>query len=165
MFAALSGLPYIDSVVDVKWSGNGQIDVTRKQKRLREEIRVTLPACLGILRGAPLRYPSFWGKLEADTSRIRTVSSGDVAREARLERRKFSRPKPKRGSVANAYAEKSSVDQMRQALGIAGAGGKQKEDAFLKGNPEEVAKEVLTLLKEEKIISVDPLSPEGGVDE
>ena len=158
MFAALSGLPYIDSVVDVKWSGNSRIDVTRKQKRLREEIRVAFPACLGILRGEPLRYPSFWGKLEADTSRVRTVASGDVPREARLERRKFSRPKPKKGSVANAYAEKSSVDQMRQALGIAGAGGQQKEDAFFKGDPEEVAKKVLTLLKEEKVLDVNSLS-------
>ena len=61
----------------------------------------------------------------------------------RLERKKFARPKPKRGSVANAYAESSSVDQMRQALGIAGAGGQQKEDAFLKGEPEEVAERIL----------------------
>jgi electron transfer flavoprotein beta subunit len=161
MFAALTGVPYIDSVVEVKWSGDRQIDVVRKRKRLREEIRLTLPACLGILRGAPLRYPSFWGKLEADTSCIRAVSCGAVPREARLERKKFSRPKPKRGSVASAYAETRSVDQMRQALGIAGAGEKKKEDSFLKGDPEEVAEKVLTILKKEKIISVDPLSLEG----
>ena len=152
MFAALTGIPYVDSVVEVKWSGDRRIEVTRKQKRLREEIRVTLPACLGILRGNPLRYPSFWGKLEADASRIRTVSVGDVPREARLERKKFTRSKPKRGSVANEYAESSSVDRMRQALGIAGTGGQQKEDAFLKGDPEEVAERILTVLKNEKVI-------------
>ena len=33
MFAALTGIPYIDSVVEVKWSGDRQIDVIRKQKR------------------------------------------------------------------------------------------------------------------------------------
>ena len=152
MFAALAGIPYIDSVVEVKWSGNRRIEVTRKQKRLREEIRVTLPACLGILRGDPLRYPSFWGKLEADGSRIRTVSVDGVPREARVERKKFSRSKPKRGSVANAYAESRSVDQMRQALGIAGTGGRQKEDSFLKGDPEDVAERILTVLKKEKVI-------------
>lgn len=159
MFSALSGIPYIDSVVEVKWSGVRQIDVTRKRKRLREEIRVTLPVCLGILRGAPLRYPSFWGKLEADVSRIQTVSSGDAPGEARIERRKFSRPKPKKGSVAEAYAAKSSVDQMRQALGISGAGGQQKGDALLQGDPEEVAEKVLTILKEGKVINIDSLSP------
>jgi len=158
MFAALTGIPYIDSVVKVKWSGDRQIHVTRKQKRLREEICVSLPACLGILRGDPLRYPSFWGRLEADASRIRTVSAGDVPREARLERKKFARSKPKRGSVANAYAESSSVDRMRQALGIAGAGEKQKEDSFLKGDPEEVAKRILTMLKEGKVIDANSLS-------
>ena len=159
MFAALAGIPYVDSVVEVKWKGDRQIDVTRKQKRLREEIRVTLPACLGILRGDPLRYPSFWGKLEGDALRIRTVSAGGVLREPRLERKKFARPKPKKGSVANAYAESSSVDQMRQALGIAGAGGQQKEDAFLKGDPEEVAERILEILKEEKVI--EPNSPQS----
>ena len=156
MFAALAGIPYIDSVVGVKWSGDRQIDVTRKQKRLREEIRLTLPACVGILRGDPLRYPSFWGKLEADGSRIRTVSVGDIPKEARLERKKFARPKPKKGSVANAYAETRSVDQMRQALGIVSTGGQQKEDSFLKGEPEEVAERILTVLKNEKVID------EGG---
>jgi electron transfer flavoprotein beta subunit len=159
MFSALSGIPYIDSVVEVKWSGDRRIDVTRKQKRLREEIRVTLPACLGILRGDPLRYPSFWGKLEADASRIRTISVGEVPREARIERKKFTRSKPKKGSVANAYAESRSVDQMRQALGITGTGGQQKEDAFLKGEPEEVAERILEILKEEKVI--DTNSPQS----
>jgi len=161
MFAALEGIPYIDSVVKVWWSGDGQIEVTRKQKRLREEIRLELPACLGILRGEPLRYPSFWGKLEADPSRIRAISASDVPREPRLERKKFSRPKPKRGSVANAYAETRSVDQMRQALGIAGAGAQQKEDSFLKGDPQEVAQRILEKLKEEKVIDSDSLSLEG----
>ena len=54
--------------------------------------------------------------------------------------------------MANAYAESSSVDRMRQALGIAGAGGQQKEDSFLKGEPEEVAERILTVLKNEKVI-------------
>lgn len=152
MFAALAGIPYIDSVVEVKWSGDRRIDVTRKQKRLREEFRVTLPVCLGILRGDPLRYPSFWGKLEADGSRIRAVSVGGVPMEARVERKKFTRSKPRRGSVANAYAESRSVDQMRQALGIAGTGGQQKQDAFLRGDPKEVAERILEILKEEKVI-------------
>jgi electron transfer flavoprotein alpha/beta subunit len=163
MFGALTGIPYIGSVVGVRWSGDRQIDVTRKQKRLREEIRVTLPACLGILRGDPLRYPSFWGKLEADASRIGTVCAGDVPREARLERKKFTRSKPKRGSVASAYAESSSVDRMRQALGIAGAGGGQKEDSFLKGDPEEVAERILKILKEEKVIEANSLPTERPV--
>ena len=157
MFAALAGIPYIDSVVQVKWSGDRRIDVTRKQKRVREEIRLTLPACVGILRGDPLRYPSFWGKLEADASRIRTVSVGDIPKEARLERKKFARPKPKKGSVANAYAETRSVDQMRQALGIVATGGQQKEDSFLKGEPEEVAERILTVLKNEKVIDENSL--------
>jgi electron transfer flavoprotein alpha/beta subunit len=160
MFAALTGIPYIDSVVEVKWSGDRRIVVTRKQKRLREEIRVALPACLGILRGDPLRYPSFWGKLKADASRIRTVSVGDVPREARLERKKFTRSKPKRGSVASVYAESSSIDRMRHALGIAGPGGQQKEGSFLKGEPEEVAKRILKILKEEKVVEAN--FPQSG---
>jgi electron transfer flavoprotein alpha/beta subunit len=157
MFAALAGLPFIDSIVRVKWSGDGRIDVTRKQKRLREEIRVGLPACLGILRGAPLRYPSFWGKLEADALSLVEVPPGDAPREARLERKKFSRPKPKRGSMAVAYAEKRSVDQMRQALGIVETGGEQKEDSFLKGDSREVAERILEILREEKVIDPNPV--------
>lgn len=152
MFAALTGMSYIDSVVQARWSGEGQVDVTRRQKRLREEIRIHLPACLGILRGASLRYPSFWGKLEAEGSTIPTPRFVNARRDPRLERKKFTRSKPRKGSVANAYAESRSVDQMRQALGITGVGGKQKEDSFLKGDSGEVADRILTILKKEKII-------------
>ena len=56
--------------------------------------------------------------------------------------------------MASAYAESSTVDRMRQALGIAGAGGKQKEHSFLKGTPEEVAEAILTILKREKVIDL-----------
>jgi electron transfer flavoprotein beta subunit len=152
MFATLAGVPYVDSIVDVRWSGDRHIEVTRKQKRLREEIRVALPACLGIQRGIQLRYPSFWGKLEAEKSQIRTVAIGELNLEPRVERRKFTRSKPKKGSVADAYSAASSVDRMRQALGMVGAGTAQKEDSLLKGDPEEVAKRILTILKEEKAI-------------
>ncbi len=161
MFAAFAGIPYIDSVVNAKWSEEGRLDVTRKEKRLREEIRVRLPACLGILRGASLRYPSFWGKLEAGASEIINRSPGDVQRTAKLERKKFSRPKPKRGSVANAYAESRSVDQMRQALGITGPGGQQAEDSVLKGDTKEAAERIVRILKEEKLIDLNPPSLEG----
>jgi len=152
MFAARAGIPYVDSVVAVRWSGERQIEVTRKQKRLREEVRVTLPACLGIQRGTPLRYPSFWGKLEAEKAQIRTVVAGELDREPRVERQKFTRSKPKKGSVADAYAAWSSVDRMRQALGMAGAGTQQKGDSLLTGDPEELARRILTLLKKEKAI-------------
>ncbi len=159
MFAALTGLPYIDSVVGIRWSGERQIDVTRRQKRLREQIRVHLPACLGILRGAPLRYPSFWGKLEADAFTLRRVSFPEACRDPRVERKKFTRSKPRKGSVAEAYAASKSVDQMRRALGITGAGGKQNEDSFLKGEPEEIAGKVLEIMKEAKIIDARSLQP------
>jgi electron transfer flavoprotein alpha/beta subunit len=161
MFSALAGIPYVDSVVGVRWGGERQVEVTRKQKRLREEIRVTLPACLGIQRGTQLRYPSFWGKLVAEKSRIRAAPVGDTNREPRVERQKFTRSKPKKGSVADAYAASSGVDRMRQALGMAGAGTTQKGDSLLRGDPEEVAKRILTVLKEEKAIEVDSLSLEG----
>jgi electron transfer flavoprotein beta subunit len=155
MFTALTGMPYIDSVVQATWNGERQVEVIRKQKRLRERIRVPLPGCLGILRGAPLRYPSFWGKLQAGPSCIRSIPHGEVSCEPRLERKKFTRSKPKRGSVAGAYAESRSVDQMRQALGIAGPQGKQEEDSFLKGDPEDVAERILTTLKKEKLIDTN----------
>ena len=154
MFAALTGMPYIESVIEARWSGNRQMDVVRKRKRLREEIRITLPACLGILRGAPLRYPSLWGKIAAEESGIRAVARSEVPCEPRLERKKFTRSKPKKGSIANAYAESSSVDRMRQALGIGGAGGKQKEDSFLKGDPKEVADRMIAILRKNKVIDL-----------
>lgn len=150
MFSALAGIPYIGSVVDVRWSGDCRIEVTRKQKRLREEIRVAFPACLGMQRGQPLRYPSFWGKLEAASTRIPVVPAGEPRREPRVERMKFTRSKPRKGSVANAYAASSSVDQMRQALGIGGGGAKQ-DDSLLTGNPGEMAARILAILKKEKL--------------
>ncbi len=155
MFAALAGIPYLDSVVDTKWCRPDRLDVTRKEKRLREEIRVALPVCLGILRGAPLRYPSFWGKCEAERSPVLHRSPGDTPRTARLERKKLSRPKPKRGSVAEAFAATSSAEQMRQALGIAGPGGQKKGDSLLKGEPEESVDQILEILQAEKVIDLD----------
>ena len=160
MFAALAGIPYFDSVVGVEWNGDRRIRITRKMKRLREEICVTLPACLGIQRGTQLRYPAFWGKLQAEAAQIRTMAGGDRLREPRVERQKFTRSKPRRGSVAEAYAAASSVERMRQALGIAGAGGRAKEDSLLRGNPEEVAGRILTILEQEKAIDPDSLSRE-----
>jgi hypothetical protein len=50
---------------------------------------------------------------------------------------------------------------MRQALGIVGPEAKQQEDSFLKGDPEEVAERILTVLKKEKVIDVSSLSLEG----
>ena len=152
MFAALAGIPYIDSVVDVRWSGDRQIEVTRKQKRLRERIRVNLPACMGIQRGTPLRYPSFWGRLEAESSRIRTIPPGDQQGSPRVEREKFSRAKPKKGSTATEYSQSRSVDRIRQAFGVVGKGAKQKDDSLIRGNPDEVAKKIIIILKKDKVL-------------
>lgn len=160
MFAALAGIAYFDSVVAVHWKGDRRIGITRKQKRLREEISVALPACLGIQRGTPLRYPTFWGKLQAEAAQIRRVAWGDRNRDPRVGRQKFTRSKPKKGSVAEAYAACSSAERMRQALGIAGAGGSAKEDSLLRGTPEEVARKMLTILEKEKAIDTDSLSRE-----
>ena len=161
MFSALSGLPFIDSVVQVRWDGEQGLRVTRKQKRLREEIRATLPVCLGIQRGSPLRYPSFWGKLEAQGSRIDAFPLGRDRATPRIERQKFTRPKPRRGSVAETYAAASSVDRMRQALGIGQVGKERSGDSLLKGNPEEAVKRILRILEKERILDVRLVSQRG----
>jgi electron transfer flavoprotein alpha/beta subunit len=162
MFAALAGMDYVDSVVRAEWREAGRLVVTRRQKRVREEILVRLPACLGVLRGAPLRYPSFWGKLKADMHRLRNVPSGGVPVVRRVERKKFARSKPRKGSVAAEYAQSRSVDRMRQALGLSVTEGKDKKEPLLTGDAAETAEKILEILAEEKIVNRDSLSPKDG---
>jgi electron transfer flavoprotein alpha/beta subunit len=162
MFAALAGMDYIDSVVGAEWREASRLVVTRRQRRVREEILVSRPACLGVLRGVRLRYPSFWGKLKAETRSLRRIPPPEVPVVPRIERKKFARSKPRKGSVAAEYAQSRSVERMRQALGLSMPEGKDKKEPLLTGEPAEAAGKIIELLVEEKIVDLDSLSPGDG---
>ena len=152
MFSALTGLPYIDSVVDILSLGKTKLEVLRREKRLQERIHVSLPAVMGILRGAPLRYHSFWGKLKARHKVIRSLPSHRSTYHPAVERKKITRSKPKTTAMAGGYGQVNSADRIRQAVGILSSGPPQKGDSLIKGRPEDTALKAVNLLKKEKLL-------------
>ncbi len=163
MFSALTGLPYIDSVVDIEWPDGIQLEVIRRQKRLYERIHVSLPVCLGIQRGAILRYPSFWGKINAEQSSLRKISFNRSSPHPKVERNKFTRAKPKKGAAAGIAAQTRSVDMIRQAVGFLGKKDNQAGDSLIRGKPKMAAMKIVDIWKKEKVIELnDPVQISGG---
>ncbi len=153
MFSVLTGLPYVDSVIKVQWTATRQIEVVRQEKRIRERLRITLPACLGILRGRPLRYPSLYGKLRAEQTPVRLIPyDSSPPPMPKVQRKKFTPAKPRKGSAATGYSGNSGADRIRQAYGFTGKPSSQKEDSLMRGTPEEVCRQVFEIWKKEKLL-------------
>ncbi|HID21488.1 MAG TPA: hypothetical protein EYP14_03700, partial [Planctomycetaceae bacterium] len=149
MFAVLTGMPYAGPVIDVQWEGQ-EIIVWRRRKKRREKLRLTLPACLGILRGQPLRYHSLSGKLRAEETEILRLRPAEHL-SPRLGRIRFTRPKPRKRSLASTRTEGSSLEKIQQALGLESKGAR-RESSILTGDPEEAARKALELIRNEKIL-------------
>ena len=152
MFSALTGLPYIDSIVDLKLRDSARLEVIRREKQLREKIHVSLPAALGLLRGEPLRYHSFWGKLKAQQSTIRSLAAHRPPWHPSVERKKFTRAKPKTTAMAGSHGQVRSADRIRQAVGMLTSGPASKGDTLIKGKPKETAQKAVDILKKEKLL-------------
>jgi len=156
MFSALTGIPYVDSVVDVLWDGAREIQVTRVVKRDRERLRMRLPACLGILRGEPLRYPTLWGKVRAGKARILPGPASRPAVAPLLVRKRFTPAKPRTGSSMGAYAQASGAEKIRQALGFKGRGAQdRKGSGLIEGAPEETVHRILEIWRQENVVDVE----------
>jgi len=155
MFGAMTGLACLDSVTSVRWDGQARVEVVRRQKRLHERILMDLPACLGIQRGKPLRYPSFRARLRAETTRARRIVTGTPPLEPLVERQKFAPSKPRKASAATDYAQAATIDRIRQAYGLSGTAEKHKGDSLIRGAPEQAARKVLSLWKQEKLIAME----------
>jgi len=153
MFSVLSGIPYVDNVVEVHWDGGLKIEVVRRAQKLSEHIRMELPACLGILRGKPLRYPSFWGKRRAEKTAPLTRGSRPLL-TPRVERLRFTPSKPRRRSGLEVYTAASGADRMRQAFGLAPGDVEKKGQSLIQGSPETLARKILGALKQEKVLDL-----------
>lgn len=155
MFSVLAGLAFVDSVVDMKWDRGNQIEVTCVRQRVRERIRMTLPACVGILRGKPIRYPSFWGKRKAQKIRIHPIPASRPSDPPCLERKRFASSKPRKGSTMSAYAEASGADKIRQALGFKDKDTDTNRSVLIQGDPEKTARKILDIWSQEKVVELD----------
>jgi len=148
MFSAVSGIPFLSSVVDLRPGDAGSVEITRKEGRLREEIRTELPACLGVLRGGPLRYPSFWGKCRAGRAEIPCFRGRPQIR--RVERLKITGAKPRRSSGVPEQDSVSSAERIRQTLGV--SAGQRSIGNQIRGTPEQAARRILEALKGENLL-------------
>jgi len=159
MFSALAGLPFLDGVTGLKWTGGGRLEATRSRGSIRERIRLTLPACVSIHRGPPLRYPTLEGKIRSERTPLQpcAVDPGPVAPS--LERERFSPPKPARASAAADYAKVSSLDRIRQAYGMSGSGQKAAGSQVLRLPPDEASRKILQILKEEGFLDPGRAEP------
>ncbi len=155
MFSAMTGVPFINSVVEIKGEEGAHLEVIRRQKRLYERIHLSLPVCLGIQRGTPLRYPSFWGKIKSEQTAPRKVAFESSSLHPRIERNKFTRAKPKKGAAAGNLTKTKSVDMIRQAVGFLGKDNKQEGDSLIRGEPKMVAKKIIGIWKNEKVIELN----------
>jgi len=161
MFSAITGVPYIDSVSEILWTGDRSIEVTRRRKRQCDRIRIMLPACLGILKGGQLRYPSFWDKVRREQIVVRSIplASPDIA--PLVVRNKFTRSKPRKGSSVSGYVDTSGADRIRQAMGMAGKSSAQKDDSLIKdASPDLAARKIIEIWKQEKVVDLGD-TPDG----
>jgi hypothetical protein len=161
MFSVLTGVPHLDGVVGVRWAGEGAIEVSRRVQRATERVRVELPACLGILRGPPLRYPTFWGKRFAEEALIPVRTPGSPGHPL-VERLRFSPPKPRKRASMEAYLSASGAGRVRQAFGLAAPESRKKDSSLLTGSPQTLAGKIIETLKQEKLLEIgaaDSIAP------
>jgi len=148
MFGALAGIPYFGSVVALRAGPAGSLEITRREGRLREDIRLRPPVCLGVLRGSALRYPSFWGKRRARAAVLPCLRTPPPP--SRVERVKVTGGKPRRTAGPRDDVPAGSAERMRQALGVA---ARKAESAHqIRGTPEEAARRMMEVLAGEKIL-------------
>ncbi len=147
MFGVLSGIPYLGPAADIRPAGTHGLEVTLKEGRLREKVRVQTPVSIGVLRGKPLRYPSYRGRSMAARARIRCVEAPSY--EPRVQRVKIAGSKPRRTGGQGLEPQADSADRIRQALGVsaprAGDGNR------IEGTPEQAARRILHVLERENL--------------
>jgi len=147
MFSALSGIAFLAPVTGLRPAAPGRLEVTRKEGRLREEFRVQTPICLGVLRGKPLRYPSYWGKRRAARAQILCLQP--EPHTPRIERVKIAGSKPRRTSAEGQDPAATSADKIRQALGL--SAGEAADGNRIEGTPEQVSRRILHVLERENL--------------
>lgn len=152
MFSALAGFAFLDGIMELAWADESHVVATRTRGAIRERIRLALPVCLAVQRSRPLRYPTLEGKIRAERTplRPRSVDPGNVS--PLVLRDRFTPPKPARASAAADYAQTSSLDRIRQAYGMAGAGHKASGTSPQRLEPHEAARRVLEILREERFL-------------
>jgi len=150
MVAALAGIPFVGPVIDLQWDGTAVL-ISRKLKKTTERLRLSLPACVGILRGPPLRYHSFFGRLRAEGMEIQRVYP-QVSLSPRVGRIRLTQPKPQKRSLSSTGREVSSQERIEQALGLSSRHG-DRESPLLTGDPADVAQKALELVRDAKILS------------
>jgi len=153
LFSEMAGIPYVDRVVRLSREGETSVEVERRMGRFTERLRLALPAALGILRGEPLRYPSFWDRQRAFKARI-SIRPAPLEAAARLTRLRFTSPKPRKRSVAEAAAGASGAERLRQAFGLSSREGKTDASTLLRGDPGEVACAIVRILRQERILDL-----------
>ena len=149
MVSALTEIPFVAPVIGLEWDGKS-VFVSIKVRKATERVRLSFPACLGILRGEPLRYPSFFVRLRAEQMALQRLQS-PVSRIPHVARIRFTQPKPQKRSVASTGREVSSQERIEQALGLSLKGG-DRASSLLKGEPVETAQKALELIRKEKLL-------------
>jgi len=145
MVAALAGIPFVGPVIDLQWDGTAVL-ISRKLKKTTERLRLSLPACVGILRGPPLRYHSFLqtacrrdGRYNESIPRCPSVLAWAVS--------VWTQPKPQKRSLSSTGREVSSQERIEQALGLSSSTG-IANPRLLTGDPADVAQKALELVRD-----------------
>jgi len=157
MVAASVGLHYIAPVVDLEWLPGRGLLVSRKAKGATERLRVGLPACVGILRGPPLRYPSFLGKLQAEQRGVERRGAPPAPSAPRIVRVRFGPPKPKKRSSASLMQDAGTGARIARALGLSTERPEPRAQGCLiiEGDPAEAARRLFDLMRGHGLVGRD----------
>ena len=150
MFSALTGTPYLDSVIDLHLEEDRLI-VLRKRKKRRERIMVAMPCCLGILRGPSLRYHSFPLKIKAERMEITRIKRTGTKEQA-VYRIRFTGPKPGKRSLSFTTSADSHLEKIQQAFGIKGKDRAGSESSIIRGDVQEASRKVAEIILKEGLL-------------
>jgi electron transfer flavoprotein beta subunit len=158
MLAELLHLPVITSVIKMDIdTKTGSVTVSRKlEKGARERARCSLPALFttDLLLNEP-RYPTLPGRIQAEKQEIQVIdinslehTPGAVLDVQFTRLVSVNRPPPKRIFIPS--GDISPAERIR--LLTQRTTNKSNSGNIIEGNPEEIAKKVLTFLKDKHLI-------------
>ena len=152
------GLLYVSSVTEIV------LDASEKRARMlqvlergnRQLIECDIPALFSVERGLTKpRYPTLKGRLTASTKEILKVDPTKfgidfgVESGTKMVKRSISRPKPKK-----IFTPDSNLPTEERIRLIMSGGLVEKKSNFVKGSPQELAKQFISFLEENRIIKL-----------
>ncbi len=135
MVAALARVHYIAPAIGVDVLSDHHVLVRRKVQQAHESVSVSLPVCIGVLRGPPLRYPSLFRKVQYSDRLLERIDA-NAPRNPVVVHVRLASAKPTKRAPASTVQGAGGTSRIAQALGLSSGGTASSHCMLLHGDPE-----------------------------